>query len=145
MLEMLIVVAITLMLSAMAMVSFAYFRTTQALDIGTKNIASFVEKARHQTLEGLNGSQFGIHFGSGSAVLFSGTTYVSDDSDNEILSYPGGLRAAQISLAGGGPDVIFEQLTGDTAQSGTIVMQIGSAENPRKTITISSAGIVTVN
>jgi len=144
--EALIVIGITLILSVMTLTAFGYFRTTQALGLGTENIASFIEKARHQTLEGLNGSQYGVHFTSVSAILFEGTTYVPNAASNEMLSFPGGLIAAQITLAGGGSDVVFQYLTGNTSQPGTIILQAGSdAPSAQKTITISAAGIVTVH
>jgi hypothetical protein len=50
-----------------------------------------------------------------------------------------------INLAGGGSDIVFSRITGDTANNGTIVIQLTSDSSKQKTISINSLGIIGVN
>ncbi len=142
--EILVVAAIALLLSAIVLAGFNDFEAAQSLDLGSRNIASFIDKARTQTLSGLGGTPYGIHLSSGSAVLFAGASYQAGAPGNETLQFPGGLQASSISLAGGGSDIIFDQLTGDTGEWGSFVLSTGVSGSPQKTIVVSSSGHVEV-
>jgi len=48
-------------------------------------------------------------------------------------------------LAGGGVDVIFQRLTGETVQSGTVTMALVASTTRTKTVTIYGTGLFQTN
>jgi hypothetical protein len=87
-----------------------------------------------------------VHFESNKVTLFVGEVYSSGASTNEVLTFnsivsiptSGGINI------GGGSDVIFKRLTGDTI-GGTIIIQLVSNTAIKKTISISKTGLVSIN
>lgn len=143
--ELLVVVAIMGILAVLLSGVFTNFRNAQTLRIGASSAASVFERARALSVAGANGTMHGVHIASTTLTLFEGPVYVSGDPSNKItrmlndLTVVGGTQ-----LAGGSLDVIFDQLTGTTAQSGRIVLQAGGGAARQRTLILSRQGIVSV-
>ena len=122
------------------------FRDQQALKNNTEDIISILNKARQNTLSSLNSTNYSVHFETNKVVLFVGSTYSSVNSSNEqfnlssVVNIPisGGINV------GGGSDVVFERLTGETI-GGTIILRLISDSTKQKTIIINKTGIVSSN
>ena len=145
-LEILIVLAIVGIVSFIVFLNFSQFRNEQALNNTTIDIVSILNKARQKTLSSINSTNYSVHFDDNKAVLFTGSVYSSVDPTNEInnfnqvVSIPtsGGLNI------GGGRDVVFERLTGDTI-GGTIIVRLLSDVTKQKIITINKTGVISSN
>lgn len=137
-----ILAAVTLIVSG----SFTTSNTRHALDKKTAIVLSLLEQARGQTLSAKNDSAYGVHFETTKAVLFTGPTYSSTASSTNVVEPLGSMvQISTITLAGGGSDVLFQKLTGQTSQSGTIRLILTASSTQNKTITVSATGITSSN
>ncbi len=138
--EVMIVVVILIALLAVTTSQFSSLRQNQALQASTTEVVSVLKKASSQTLASIDSSQYGVHFGTDTVIIFKGTTYPSDSDETITLTNPAYIT--NVSLSGGGSDVYFNRLTGVPSKTGTITVSITGAS---KTITIGATGIISVN
>lgn len=140
MIEVMVAVVILIVLLAVTTTQFSSLRQNQALQASTTEVVSVLKKASSQTLASIDSSQYGVHFGTDTVIIFKGTTYPSDSDETITLTNPAYI--SNISLSGGGSDVYFNRLTGVPNKTGTITISI---TNSSKTITIGATGIISVN
>lgn len=139
--ELFISLAIIAVLSIVVSTMFIDFRKNQALDKDTDTIVETLRQARNQTLSSKNASAYGVHITSTKVILFTGTSYVFGAATNSEFNLNSTDSILTISLNGGGSDVIFNRLTGETSQNGTIVVNsVGLSRS--KTVTIYKTGLV---
>lgn len=143
--ELLIVIAILGILMSFILPSFLAFRRYSALNTTTEEIVTVINKARLSTISSKGDNQFGVHFQADKVVLFTGTTYTAGAVGNEESVLDPMLTLAAITLAGGGADVIFQKITGDTDQNGTMSLRVVAAPTASSTITIKPTGVVRIN
>jgi len=143
-LEILIVISIILVIVVMGASSLPSFRTTTELNSSAEDGMSLLLNARSKTLSSHEESQFGVHFETDRVVLFKGTAYSSTSPDNKIVLFPARISLSTTTLAGGGNDVLFKRLTGETDNYGTIVLRLTSDASTTKTIRIEKTGVVDV-
>lgn len=138
--EVVVVVAIALLLSGLALASFRQFG--HRLDVGAtaQKIVVTLDDARNRTLGSRADSRWGVHFAADSYTLFPGSTYTAGSSSNEVHALPAGLTIDAINLAGGGSDVVFDSLTGNTSLTGTVRLALTETPANNQTITITAAG-----
>lgn len=144
--ELLIVLTVITIISSIVVLNLSKFRDEQALKNTTIDIVSLLNKARQNTLSSINSNSYGVHFETDKVTLFIAPTYSFGVNTNEVsvfstsikIAVPGGINV------GGGNNVIFERLTGETI-GGTIVIQQKSDASRKKTITISATGIISSN
>lgn len=143
--ELLISVSVIAVLSALVYGTFFDTGRTQALDKDTAVVLSAIERARSLTLSSLGDRQYGIHLEANRVVIFGGSSYNASDPSNRVEPLSSLVRIASTSLVGGGADILFERLTGKTAQSGTVTLELISDPSRTKIITIEGTGIVERN
>lgn len=141
--EILIGVAIIGVIAAIVAYPLSNFKRTQALRGGVEDLAAFVQEARSLTLSSRDSLQYGVHLETDRAVLFSGASYNAATASNRTMYFPSGVTASW-SLAGAGTNVLFNRLTGETDQYGTITLSL-SSPTVSKIITISKLGSVDSN
>ena len=139
--ELLIVLSILALLIGITLTTFISFRKSQSLALDVQTITSVLRQARNQTLSSKNASVYGVHFSQGVVTLFTGATYTVGAATNEDFNLSGADTIVTISLAGGGSDVVFIRLTGETVQNGTIVVSSPSTSQA-KTVTIYKTGLI---
>jgi prepilin-type N-terminal cleavage/methylation domain-containing protein len=142
--ELLIVLAIMGILTGIVLSTFQVYKKSQALDKDVETIVETLRQARSQTLSSQNASKYGVHITSTAITLFVGSTYSAGSASNQDFSLQVSDAVLSINLVGGGSDVVFNRLTGDTSQSGSVVISSASISRT-KTVTIYSTGLVTVN
>lgn len=140
-LEILITLAIVVILSAIIIVPFSNFRASKLLEVTSNEVVSLLVQARADTISSKNASQYGVHFEASRVVLFAGDTFVDGNPGNFELSIDPVLQISNITLAGSGSDVIFERITGSTAQPGTVMLGVVADASQFKIITIDPAGV----
>jgi prepilin-type N-terminal cleavage/methylation domain-containing protein len=139
--EIVLALAIMLILAGIILISFATLNRTQALDRDTETIVQVLRQAQSQTLTSKNAMQYGVHFASSTATLFSGSTYSANDAGNLVYTLKTSDLILNVSITGSSTDVVFNRLTGETAQNGTILLQTQQA-NFTRTVTIYKTGVV---
>lgn len=150
--EVILVVGISMMLISVSILPFTSLNDQQALKNAEDAIGAFIIDARTRTLSSYNDDRYGIHFSasqnaqSSQLVLFKGSTYVAGAGTNVILSLSDNAKITQVSLQGGGVDMVFNRLTGGTDQYGTITLQVTPAKTVyTRIITVNKAGAVSIN
>ena len=145
--EILIVVSIISVISAIIIPSFSEFKNQQELKNTTEDILSLLNEARSDTVSSINSTTYGVHFEVNKVTLFTGSSFSILPSNKEIdfdntVTIPiiGG-----INLSGGGNDVVFNRIIGDTINDGTIILQLTNDVTSQKTITINKLGVISKN
>jgi len=143
--ELLIVFSILGILASIVTVSFSGFRNNSILSVETENIVSLISQARTDTLSSKDDTVYGIHFENDRVVLFKGATFTEPNPDNIEIELDGQININNISLNGGGDDVLFKRLTGKTDEHGTITISLTTNASSSRLISIYSTGLVDVN
>lgn len=147
-LEILVAVGIIVLLCVIIIGSFSSFRKNQEFDNAIEDAVSVLNSAKSKTLSSENASQYGVHLETSRIVLFTGTTFtesnVGSNPSNQITKLPNSVELVNISLNGGGSDVVFKRLTGDTDKYGSFIIRLKSDVSKNKTIEIKSTGIINV-
>lgn len=140
-LEIIVAVGIISLIGATSMVSFLNSRRTRDLGANGQNVLSILRLAQSKTIAGEDASNWGVHLDSSQFVLFRGVTYAGAIK-TEPHALPDTLEIANISLAGGGQDIIFQKIYGTTVQSGTFDIRVKAVTTQKFSITIDSSGKV---
>ena len=143
--EFLITLSILAVLTTIIFIPMSALRNSKALQITAEDILSLLNEARDNTLSAKDSYAYGTRFESSRAVLFRGTSYSSSDPSNKTADIDGAVEISNISLAGGGQEVLFQRLTGKTSQSGTITIRLKSNVSKTKTILIEASGVASSN
>lgn len=144
--ELLVVIGVLVILSAMAVPAFHIFGKKSDVANGTQELMSALRLAQGKSLASENSSRWGVYFDVSSTpndyTLFRGISYASRDAGLDsinILSKK--IKIYEVNLNGGGAEVVFNRLRGDTAQAGTIKLKSTLDSSENKTISINSMGL----
>ncbi|MBX4200413.1 hypothetical protein KW790_03075 [Candidatus Parcubacteria bacterium] len=140
--EVTIIIAIMVLLVIMVIASFYSFNSSQALDKSTLQVVTALNDARSSTVSSQGATQYGVHLQDDQAVIFKGGTYSSSDANNVSVTINSRVEITNISLTGGGSDVLFDRITGATTASGTLRVDIRATPTTYRTISISKTGII---
>ena len=145
--EILIVVGLIAIISTIAVLNLSNFHNQQILINTTEDVVSLLNEARNDTISSKNSNTYGIHFQTDRAILFAGASFTSNPSNKQInldsaviIPISGG-----INLNGGGSDIVFDRITGETTKYGTIIIRLVSKATSQKVVTISKIGVIGSN
>ena len=103
-----------------------------------------INEARVKTVSSEDYSRFGVRFEANRAVFFKGDVFAEPNPSNiETLLSPL-VEISDISLNGGGVDIVFQKLTGKTGNYGSLRVRLKSDNNKYKTISVKSTGIANI-
>ena len=141
MLELVVVLGIITLIASLSVSSFVNLNRDQTVDKAALLAVSVLDEARSLTLASKNSSQYGVHFDDVNAqiILFTGSVYSAGASSNQINALDAAVQISSINLAGLGKDVVFNRLTGGTAQTGTVTIS-SRTDNTSKTVTVYGTG-----
>lgn len=139
--EVLVSLAILAVIATLGAVSFSGANTDRALTIEVEKTLTVLAKARSQTLAAKDGAVYSVHFEERKEVLFRGSVYSAEAATNQAQALNTAVKISALALAGGGSEVVFQKLTGATAQSGTITLAAVRDAGKTKVITITATGI----
>jgi prepilin-type N-terminal cleavage/methylation domain-containing protein len=142
--EILIVVGLLGILFAFVSTPLVSFYRKVVFQGTTENIMAMMDEARKSTLSSYNSSQYGVHFEPTSATLFTGATYVVGDSTNDVYELSNAIEISDITFNGGGSDIVFERITGETNEYGSITITSLVNSTSEKTINIFQSGLVEI-
>ena len=142
--EILIVVGIISIISTIVIPSLSRFHDQQALRNTTEDVISLLNEARNNTISSKNSTTYGIHFQSDKVILFTGSSFTISSSNKQInldsvIIIP---SVGGINLNGRGSDIIFDRITGDTAEYGSIIIRLKRDVLKQNIINISKIGII---
>ena len=123
MLEVIAVMAITLMLASLAAASGNKMRARGALDDNQATIIRAFESARTRSFSGVGTTSHGVHLSSEEVVLFSGSAYSPTDPSNHTY-----LLSPSVTLSSTVATIIFERISGKPTATSTITLLHGSGE-----------------
>lgn len=140
--ETLIVLVIMFIIAVFSYSSLVSFRDRQILNNGVEDTLALIQEARSRTLASRNNAQYGVNFQADRLVLFQGAAYPGVTIEEMPLDTH--LQIADIQLQGGGTSVIFERLSGATANSGTLQIGLKDSQNASSTLRIHATGLFSV-
>lgn len=141
-LELLFVIVIAGIISTIIFLSLFKLNSSQALEKSADLVASVLNEAKALTLSSKGDTQYGVHFEPTQVVLFMGGAYSPSDGANVVSTLHSLTGIQNINLNGGGSDVIFKRLTGNTDQHGSVEVFLLASTTVSRTITISATGVV---
>ena len=139
------IVAVLIIMASVALISFSKMREQQVLKNGLENILASIDTARGETLASLNSSSYGVHFQSNKVIIFKGTVFSVNDSNNQTVAITSPASISNVTLNGVSAtsgDIYFVVLSGLPSQSGTVTVSTPSLS---KIITISATGVASSN
>ena len=145
--EILIVVGIISIISTIAVLNLSNFHNQQVLRNTTEDVVSLLNEARNSTISSKNSNTYGIHFQTDRAILFTGASFTNSPSNKQINLDSAVIipSSGGINLNGGGNDIVFDRITGETTKYGTITIRLVSNTTSQKVITISKVGVIGSN
>lgn len=141
MVELVIVIAITMIITLVALSTQGSFLVNTNLENNTTQIVETLRSAETRAESGFHDDSWGVFFSGDAFVLFKGTDYATRDTSFDIeTTLPSSISISGINLNGGGNSVVFNKLTGETSQYGSLIV----ADNSNNTheITINSKGTI---
>ena len=139
--EMMVVIGL---LAVMLLIPVLYTQASQVrFDFNSQvtTAVSYLRQAQSDALSGLGNVNHGVHLASNAYTVFSGNSYNPSDPDNYEIDLSPTVVIRNISLNGGGSDVIFTKSSGETATYGTFQLY-SSQINKSLTLTVSSIGTI---
>lgn len=137
--EIVVVVCIIAVLIILGFINYRDFEKRVSLSSNANQIISALHLANERTISLSNNLVHGVHFTTSTYTLFASSTYNPADPANEIFNLPADIEISSINV-GGGSNVVFDKVTGRTANSGTIVLRIASDIAETRTVEISPSG-----
>ncbi|OGZ44836.1 MAG: hypothetical protein A3J54_00695 [Candidatus Ryanbacteria bacterium RIFCSPHIGHO2_02_FULL_45_13b] len=142
--ELLLVIAIIGILLAIVISGFSNLRQSSDFTLAVDEAVSFLQEARAKTLSSENDSMYGVHFETSQFVLFVGDTYNPANASNKVRVFPSSVQISSTNLTGGGSNVVFKRLTGETDTKGTITFQRTDDPSITKIIEVVSTGLASI-
>lgn len=142
--EMIVVIAITTILGAMAFVSFERIINFNSIQGQAESVRSHIERARIFTLASKNNSSFGVIFSTSTARVYQGTNFVAASSSDQVYEIDSTDSIININFSGGGNTIYFNKITGEPNATGTIMITSKSNTDDRRTVVIYQTGIVDI-
>jgi len=139
-LEVLVAVAIFAIILGIAIVTSRSFSNTVNLDNSGKIIGANIKLAKTRSVGALNDTNYGVHFESDRIVVFAGDTFDAGDAANKAANLSDTVEIYDVSLNGGGPDLVFNRLTGTTDNFGTIGIRLVKNPSETKQVVINQEG-----
>ena len=143
--EIIVAIAMLLIVAGITLYSFSSLNDTNALEVSVAGVVSNLGESRSKTLASIDSEQYGVHINSDETVLFVGSTYSSTDPNNVTVPLNKVVEIVSVSLNGGGSDVVFDRLTGQTSEHGSFVVRLKDNINASSTVTIFQTGIIETN
>lgn len=140
--EIVLAVAIISIIAAVVVISLSGFRIDQQMDNTQAEILTLFNEAKARTIASVDSSSFGVHIESSRVVLFKGDAFTEPSSDNKEVNIDSRLELANISLSGGGNDVVYSRLTGDVTAFGSFDLRVVSDITNTRAFSITKTGII---
>ncbi|MBU1102325.1 type II secretion system GspH family protein [Patescibacteria group bacterium] len=143
--ELVVVIAILLILAGFFLISLNLLRHKNSLDYSAQEIIKMLRLAQNKTLASEGASSFGVYFESNKLTLFKGTSFNPFDTENQERKLADDVVISQISLANATSSVVFDRLTGTTANSGSVKIELVNDSSQNKDVFIETSGAISLS
>lgn len=140
--EILVSISILIMLSLMGIWHFSKATDAEALRKDKQGLVAMLLEARSLALASKNAERYGVHIEEFQAVFFEGGSYVIGNVNNRYQPFNKSVHLLSASLNGGGSEVLFSRLTGETNNFGTITLSLINDPLSSTIVTINDSGMV---
>jgi len=143
--EILIVIAI---LGGLAGLAFPIMRSlliANYLTSSAEEIVQCLRQAQTNAMGGARDSKWGVFFdqNNNKFTLFKGDFFGQDHSYDLAQELPKSIEIKNISLNGGGAEIVFEKTSGKTNQFGSLTLE--GLNNQTKNIIVNEYGVIEVH
>jgi prepilin-type N-terminal cleavage/methylation domain-containing protein len=140
-LEIIIVIALSAVLSTIGIASLRSFQRYAEIDAAANQIVAVLREARDRAVADSTSTGYGVHFESGRYVRFTGSVYSATSTVNIVYSLPPALELYSINL-GGDSDVIFSPLNGAPDAAGSASIRVIEDQSQSRVIQVFSTGAI---
>lgn len=131
--------AAVLVITVIVVGGFLAFKRGSELTLAKEHALSQLREAKTRTLASRDNAAWGAHLEADRVIIFK-ESYSAGVAENEPIFLSASVEIGTITLAGGGNDIIFKRLTGETDQTGTIILRLKNDPAQTRIITIQSTG-----
>lgn len=134
-LEIVISIGVMTLLITIGTISLMNSRNTKDLVSSAHGVVSVLRLAQSKSLAGEDASTWGVRFDQGGSqyIIFRGPTWAgSTSTQSHIL--PSSIEISSMGLFGGGQEVVFKKINGETDQFGTVTLRIKSSGDTITTV-----------
>jgi type II secretory pathway pseudopilin PulG len=142
--ERIVVIGITVAVVGLTATAFVGLSNSETLDKDTGLVLTAIEKARNDTINAKNGSEFGVMFSSSTVTIFEGTVYNANAVTNVVYNISTKVTLSSLQLTGGASTIYFGQIDGKPSATGTITYSLKSNASSTKSISIYGSGLAEV-
>lgn len=144
--EVIIVVLILLTLAAIAIPSIRSLQKTPQLTTTAQEVINILRVAQNKTLSSEGNSQYGVYFKTTTTphqyLVFKGSSYVARDTAfDQTYSLPAAVEFYEVAT-GGNNEVVFDRLTGTTANAGNVSLRLKNDTGQTSIVYIDNSGVV---
>lgn len=143
--ELVVVIAISILLVVTTVSFFGSFRNSQVLQGETSQALSLINKAQVYTLNSVSDSEYGVRVNDDQVTLFKGLVFSSSSPTNETHVLHSAVKISSTTFSGGGTDIVFDRLTGDTSNDGSFTVSLKNDPTQKNVISISKTGAMAQN
>lgn len=144
--ELLVVVIILVVLMAITIPSMISFQKTPQLNNSFEEVVNALRVAQNKTISSEENSQYGVYFNTATVphqyILFKGASYALRDSAYDQVKSISNLSEFYDINTGGGNQIVFDKLTGFTANFGNVSLRLKEDTSQTKIIYIDNSGII---
>ncbi len=142
--ELIIVFTLFSLLFGMGAMVMGNFTSSQGLRFGGDSIVQSLREAHTNSTSQYRDSAWGVYFDTATDpqryVLFKGGTYASrDTSFDQITDFYKQVNFQNVSLSGGGQEIVFSKRSGFTSDDGTFQLV---ADSETYNVSVNSLGFV---
>ena len=137
--EIMVVVTIVLVLSAIAIVSLSAMQERMTLNSAASELIFYLEESKSRAVAGVQGQPHGIYFNTDYYVQFRGDEYDPNDSANTIHEIDPRLKLTT-DILNDEESIIFSRITGATEDSYLIVISLKNNENNSRSVLVGAGG-----
>ncbi len=145
--ELILVITISVVVFAATFVVQNRFLVDTYLDTHTEDVLQTLRLAQMRSITRYKDDTWGVYFNEDPGgindhfVLFKGASYASRDTDFDVITdLPDAISLSEITFTGGGNDMVFSKLTGETNTFGTL--KISDNLDGDHTISVNNLGLI---
>ena len=147
--EIIIVIAVIGILAVVGFISYISLQRSVEMESTAKQIVDTLREAQNKAMSIEELDNWSVHFESGEFVLFKGSDYATSTT-KEVNGLSPAVQITNLTLNGGGNDVVFDKLEGTTSNYGTGInnaalrVELTAQPSFYRTITITEEGKIDV-
>lgn len=144
--EILVVISIMMLMSVIVIPNYRRWQKQIDVDYEVEALEGAIREAQSRSMAVLNGENHGVYFDqtNNKYYIFQGTVFDPGAEANIEYTLAKDVEFVSVNFAVTGDTVVFNQLSGSTDNSGSMVVRSASITDIQRTITITKEGKVEI-